>query len=230
MRFSYPAVIAEANSFARDLEPFIDGGSLWQVQRFSSGLQTAQERAAPGSMARWTLGDVSSGALVKTIRTTDDIENAGLRVAFAFWVEIEQGLRGRRGIESFTVRAASVYFQLEAEDETCLHKFSIDIQSVSGPGAHLHVQSKGNYQNVGAFLELPRISVLSVLPMDALSVIMHEVYPQSWRRQIAGSTDARFHGPKQNARLTSVLNQWLAGIAGSVDPVGEIQQLRLAMI
>ncbi len=230
LRFRYDKVLDELRSFDAVFTKFCSPNgepskSIWER------LQAARDSTRSGSCFEWIIGDPNvEEARQRPIRTTTSLRNvegaewpAAYAEFFMLW-RLEQGVSTKRNEPpaEFVVRSASSVCKIWEEvngEKKRVAEWTFDIGDVTAPGCRFHLHP--DYR-----IEIPRFPSLCVLPNDALACLANELFPKSWPVAVAGSSEAKFHGPKQSQRLRSLLNLWSGAADRSNDPFGEIVMFR----
>jgi hypothetical protein len=223
IQFNYERLIDELRSFADFFGTFSDPASespetIWR------SLQSARESVPSGDSFEWVIAKEHP---IRTRVSTNGEEGGEWNKAFGefsmIW-RLIQGKAPRKGKlpPDFTVLSACSVLKVKeivlgAQREVAAWHF--DIGDLDAPGCRLHAQ-------FAVETELPRLPAPFVLPSDSLAFLANELFQRSWPTEIAGSASARFHGPRQGARLAAVLRSWAAAVSTGPDPFGSLWRFR----
>lgn len=225
IEIAYQPLISEIRSFMAVFGHFVDpegeqSSAVWEQ------FQYARQNHQPGRDFDLIIGnpDAADRTLQRPIRTIEsrrDKEQREWSAAYAEYfmlLRLTQGKAGRRGAlpVDFKIRSASsrcVIWQKNGGEFERAATWNIDFGNPGDPGCRFHVQAHAKS------IEIPRFLSPLVLPTDCLAFIANELFPISWPTAVAGSSAAKYHGPRQSRRMTKLFECWLTAIDNSVDPL-----------
>lgn len=221
IEFEYARVIDELRSFADFFTSFSapnceSPDAIWRT------LQAARETVASRKDFTW---QIATERPIRTRVSAKAVEGGELNLAvgeFSMIWRLRQGRSPGKGKlpSTFSVLSASSVLkiiEIVPAGEFTAAEWHVDIGDIEAPGCRLHAQFAD---------DVPRIPAPFALPSDSLAFLANELFPRTWPTEMASSQAAKFHGPRQGARLAAILRGWATAVSTGSDPFGELWRFR----
>ena len=187
LRFRITELVLEARALKTMGRKFLDSGSVWVLDRFSSDLESVRG-AAEHHPCRLELG-----SLLTTPSTSYEPCNrhGGQRVHAAIsgiWDVRPRGNRGNRKREIEFCGKASTKIELyasEPQPATLLSMWRMELGAYDSPGCYVHAQILGDADEppFPRSVPIPRFPSIFVTPMTAVEFTLGELFQDEWRRR-----------------------------------------------
>ena len=220
LRFKIAELERETKALKTMGTDFLDSGSLWVLDKFSSDLQSIGG-ANENGVCTLELQDLRTTPSTKYETGSRQAGRKIHAVISGIWKLRPLGNRSASGRKVEFCGNASTRIELHESDEpaTRLAMWRLELGAEDSPGCYVHAQILGDSDQppFPKSVPIPRLPSIFVTPMSAVEFALGELFQDRWARAAANnSSDAQYWRARQKCRLNRLFSWYQSKLGNPV--------------